>query len=97
MALDKKFKKKWVKALRSGEFAQGDGCLMFEEEDTRYHCCLGVAKELHIGRPLSIDEGKESLFGEPIGLSEEVQDHLSLMNDDGHDFGYIADYIEENL
>lgn len=39
--LPKKFKEKWISALRSGEFEQNtDGYL--QDEENRY-CCLGVA------------------------------------------------------
>lgn len=38
--------KKWVAALRSGEFTQGTGRLVARDPDTNEvigHCCLGVA------------------------------------------------------
>lgn len=51
--LNKKFKQKWVNALRSGKFKQASGALMEfapslddELNDTvgvKTHCCLGVA------------------------------------------------------
>ncbi len=52
MALDKKFKKKWIKALRSGKYKQGTSVLRSTEKklnkvkvvDT--FCCLGVACDL---------------------------------------------------
>jgi hypothetical protein len=40
--LDPEFKEKWVKALRTGEYKQGQG-LLFDGEG---HCCLGVACEV---------------------------------------------------
>ncbi|MFI5404982.1 MAG: hypothetical protein ACHQ1D_00565 [Nitrososphaerales archaeon] len=36
--------KKWIKALRSGKYAQGNGCL-YDAELNEY-CCLGVACEI---------------------------------------------------
>jgi hypothetical protein len=47
--MKKEVAKKWVKALRSGKYKQGDGCL--KQTDTKknktYHCCLGVLCELY--------------------------------------------------
>lgn len=43
MALDAKIKAKWLKALRSGKYRQGQGALKtVSEEGTRSYCCLGV-------------------------------------------------------
>ena len=44
-----RFKKAWIKALKSGDYIQGTGTLRKEEEDTLTnndivsYCCLGVA------------------------------------------------------
>ena len=49
-------KKKWLKALRSGEFQQGRGRLRdWKEDGSRCYCCLGVLAEItksekHTGR-----------------------------------------------
>ena len=40
--------KKWVKALRSGKFKQGQGTLkQFNKQGQTQHCCLGVLCELY--------------------------------------------------
>lgn len=40
--------KKWVKALRSGKYKQGQGLLKQTTiKDKTYHCCLGVLCELY--------------------------------------------------
>lgn len=40
--------KKWVKALRSGKFKQGQGTLkQFNKRGEARHCCLGVLCELY--------------------------------------------------
>ncbi len=44
--INKKFKKQWVKALRSAKFEQGRECL--RDTDNNF-CCLGVA--CHLLRP----------------------------------------------
>ena len=43
-SLDKTFKEKWIKALKSGNYKQGSGSLKryYENIEPRY-CCLGVA------------------------------------------------------
>ena len=41
--MKKNIMKKWVKALRSGEYDQGTGCLAQEDESGNHQfCCLGV-------------------------------------------------------
>jgi hypothetical protein len=52
-------KRKWVEALRSGEYEQGQGKLRKVENGRTYHCCLGVLCEVaeipHI--KMHMDEG----------------------------------------
>lgn len=40
--MDKKLKAKWVAALRSGDYKQGNGVLRRETKDGVEFCCLGV-------------------------------------------------------
>lgn len=42
--MNKEFKKRWIKALRSGEYKQGRRVLNSVDDDK--YCCLGVACEL---------------------------------------------------
>lgn len=113
-------KRKWVKALRSGEYEQTVGELVDGVVDdstfTPSYCCLGVL--LAECRPESIQVKKDygytylgvkefdtppniSLVADDLailwGVTEEHQEVLSNMNDDGKSFSAIADYIEENL
>jgi hypothetical protein len=39
-------RKKWLEALRSGDFKQAKGCLKKQTKGEIRHCCLGVAAEL---------------------------------------------------
>lgn len=39
-------KKKWLEALRSGEYRQGKQMLKYEEDGKMHHCCLGVLLEV---------------------------------------------------
>jgi hypothetical protein len=42
MAMTKKMKNKWLKALRSGNYKQGQETLCSTINDKREYCCLGV-------------------------------------------------------
>lgn len=44
--MDQKFKKKWVAALRSGKYAQGQKALCTPGKNFDRFCCLGVACDL---------------------------------------------------
>jgi hypothetical protein len=44
-------RKKWVSALRSGEYRQGRGALVDDLDGPLSHCCLGVACDV-MGIPL---------------------------------------------
>lgn len=92
--MKKRYKNKWVKALHSGKYRQGTGALCRQGKPREY-CCLGVARSLFKlgsdGEYLS-----ESALAE-IGLTEEQQWKLADMNDAGHSFAAIGEYIEERL
>lgn len=92
--------KKWVSALRSGEFEQGKGQLRRHEG----LCCLGVACELAVKDGVIPDYDPDH-----IALPHEVQAWLGLTsncgkyginlfltndNDRGDSFTEIADTIE---
>jgi hypothetical protein len=110
--MDKKIKKQWVKALRSGEYRQGAYALGRLSADGVYiesFCCLGVLAHECDPTPwvrdrelVAVDPaGPFTLspkFLEAAGLSREVIGQLAFLNDDGgKTFDEIADWIEENL
>lgn len=100
--------RKWIAALRSGEFRQGRGQL---RRDNSY-CCLGVACELYRrengGEWRHLGNGRFSFFDVAGLLPNEVQCWLGLRrcdgfyggsslvggNDGGYSFAEIADLIE---
>ena len=97
----KEWRKKWVKALRSGEYKQTSGVLRDGDE----FCCLGVACD--ISELSGWDEGNVYLFEQGVlpnavrelyGLErsdgEFVGDCLTVLNDNGASFQEIADIIE---
>jgi hypothetical protein len=108
--LPKAFKKKWLKALRSGDYQQGEAYLKNKswDEATEY-CCLGVACEVAGAKinmkkyPNFIESGcgirgikkvPKVLIG---GEDNKVTDRLASMNDSGRGFKAIANWIEKNL
>jgi hypothetical protein len=110
--MKKDIKKKWIKALRSGEFKQGNGelCNIASNE----YCCLGVlceitrqdnpqikrTKEGHysLHKKDSVDGQFDSAMLTYFGIAAETQNKLIDMNDErGKSFKEIADYIEEKL
>ena len=100
-------KKRWVDALRSGKYLQGQSELNYTDEDgdARY-CCLGVLR--HVIDPEDYRFSEETPGGDntylsadqlaEYGLRNEEQNILAEMNDSGDaDFNVIADYIEKNI
>jgi hypothetical protein len=106
MKLPKEFKEKWITALRSGEYKQGN--LQFYNRSNNSYCCLGVAAEV-----AGYDLKASSMVGEAIfhkGMveidniieifieNENIQWDLVRMNDGKkYTFLEIADWIESNL
>ena len=94
-------RKKWIEALRSGNYQQGRGML----KGPLGYCCLGVLCEIS-GMGTWFDsyyyEIEDERSGavlpvklrEKIGLSAEQQTNLIGMNDSGDTFLEIADWIE---
>lgn len=108
--MNKRIKKLWIKALRSGEFKQTTNALRDGAGRSTRYCCLGVLCELH--RRHSEESGswkRDGYLGNTALLPDEVQawaklddgnpdvpgDNLAGLNDGGKDFCYIADAIEK--
>lgn len=110
--LNKAFKAKWLKALRSGRYEQTISELRVgTRRDGFGYCCLGVACNI-MDRHWKISNGDvtyshkysepgyESLslaFLKQINLSHKQESKLITMNDEGKSFNQIADYIERYL
>jgi len=82
MKLPPKFKAKWLKALRSGEYKQTNGTLY----DNGKHCCLGVACEVvGYNKPVGATIGSQYNKVPPIlrndGELDYVVDALVALND----------------
>lgn len=105
--MNKKIKKEWLKALRSGEYKQGKYSL---HKNGRF-CCLGVLYDACLGDEWIYDVGAWGYEGDSeietggfdpamcsrAGFSIDEAIALAVMNDNGKSFSEIADYIEKNL
>lgn len=110
--LPKAFKKKWIAALKSGQYDQARHRLASKSG----WCCLGVAANVceiggeHLLKRSYLHEVKnaKSLKSKrwnelrkriPVALREnrELQNKLAIMNDQYHPFERIADWIEKEL
>lgn len=111
--LPKRFKAKWLKALRSGDYKQGKSALHNKTDNT--YCCLGVAAVVCGHKPEELIT--KGLFVEGhfdtialnnlkvpkllIGYNDStnpIVTKLTRMNDSGkHSFKSIAAYIERYL
>lgn len=99
--LNADFRKRWIKALRSGKFKQIEGALAGEGRGE--YCVLGVAAYV-------LGVKKQTMILESAGhprdvLTKEVMEcsgidkcgHMIGMNDEqGIPFKDMADYLEEN-
>lgn len=94
--MDKAIKKKWVVALRSGEFRQGYGLLY----RNGFFCCLGVLRRIANPRDGRRNKTGTFLVREQLneyGLRRQTAGDLASMNDTRSSFYEIAAYIERWL
>lgn len=54
--MDKEIADKWVKALRSGKYKQGESVLCKVEDKNVKYCCLGVLCHI-LGTPYTVEDG----------------------------------------
>lgn len=100
----KSFKTRWMKALTSGKYQQGEGYLNEYRVKGKVvkvtsYCCLGVAKEIFALRAGRGDT-KEYLSQNSclkIGLDPEAQQTLATLNDNNTSFKDIAKWIDKNI
>ena len=97
-------KKAWLEALRSGRYTQTK---QFLRNDDAF-CCMGVLCDVLDPKvwsdnywcergsvPMGTRLNYKTL--EHHGISEDTQDLLMAMNDEGYSFEEIADVIEEKV
>lgn len=103
--LPKRFKEKWVKALRSGKYKQGNYKLYNKAQDN--FCCIGVAEVICGNELFNIDRRsvlnkKESKLPKQFYNKDDndvsiMTNNLINFNDSGKSFKWIASYIERYL
>jgi hypothetical protein len=106
------FKKKWIKALRSGDYKQGKEALIRRNEDkVLEYCCLGLAtcisgiKTITINKYINNGIGyipdKNILVPKIIRGDNDLTNLLANKNDGNQckkqSFKQIANWIENNL
>lgn len=106
--MKKEIKQKWLDALRSSKYQQGQGWLCLDNK----YCCLGVlAEELGIleeyepnsnFKVIKEDDKNYNIVSLPEEMEKEleIENHivtLIAMNDGGKPFTEIADWIEANI
>lgn len=96
--IDPEFKAKWIAALRSGKYIQGQKYL---QADGKF-CCLGVACDVIDSNGWKNTAGWTAVIPSEtaarLNLEINVQKQLWKLNDhEGRSFLEIADWIEENL
>ena len=100
--MNKSIKKKWVAALRSGEYKQG----MFAMCNRGEYCCMGVLcdllpkpakKGVYYFRRGQAAELPNAMAMNMAGISSLTVDLLVGQNDNGATFSEIAEYIEARL
>jgi hypothetical protein len=97
-------KRKWITALRSGEYEQGAGNLKAKDDEGNVSfCCLGVLRDLY-PTVRKARNGMELLSPATCGIPTKVQDKLAEMNDGKgvfyfkpQSFKRIATWIEKHL
>ena len=106
--MDADLKRRWVEALRSGDYAQGMTALcQIDSDGDAYYCCLGVLAEVELGEdawelpPHGISEGAlfidgdRNYYGAKQGHFTAAEEKLIAdWNDCGKTFAQIADRIE---
>lgn len=110
--MKKDIKVKWIDALRSGKYEQGQKNL--RSLDNKF-CCLGVLCDIIDNKKWETFEKANSAkqtypytyngytgilnykMVTELKIKDSEQVFLTNMNDTGKSFAEIADYIEENL
>ena len=98
-----RFKTKWIKALRSGKYQQGQYKLYNKENKT--YCFLGVAcsisgvadKEFRLFGMIDGELRKNPKIPEVLLGTNTLTNKLVHFNDSGYSFKRIANWIEKTL
>lgn len=94
------FKQKWVKALRSGNYKQGEGTLYSPSRKTYdpvgvAHKIVGVKNKAIANR--SFPSKQHRFVPAILAKDTEIVEKITRFNDKGMSFKWIASYIEQYL
>ncbi|NJO64367.1 MAG: hypothetical protein HC836_41225 [Richelia sp. RM2_1_2] len=66
--MNQEVKKRWVEALRSGKYKQGEQCLtQIDDDGQRLYCCLGVLCDLAAKELPDLEKGEKEVHLEMRG------------------------------
>lgn len=99
--MNKELKQKWVAALRSGEYKQGKGKLLYHENGETSYCCLGVLCEVakfdpaiwhrkNILGECFVSGSTANSLRENLNISITAEHTLVCLNDGGENGVYRA-------
>lgn len=109
--MNKRIKKLWIEALRSGEYRQAQYALCKADGEEKSYCCLGVLEDVvrraqGVKNP-RIEQIKRTVLTfatmRAAGLNDpnpdlgSTEESAASLNDMGRSFNYIADRIEKYL
>lgn len=97
--ITKELKDRWIAALRSGKYKQGQRRLRWFDDT---FCCLGVLCDVRDGRDSWKEMENLECYLNKTGNTAMIYDvsqgdELAVMNDNGDSFSKIADWIEANV
>jgi hypothetical protein len=111
--MDPALKRRWVRALRSGDYAKGKHALCTVVDGEATYCCLGVLHELVHGtdgwrgppdgdghlRPKEHDPETTTneTFYGSALVGRKNAEQLATINDGSDTFDPVVEYIVENL
>lgn len=106
--MDKKIKKQWVSALKSGEYKQGKNALCRGNQHGTFYCCLGVLSDLAVkagacSREMAFKGNRDlnSVVIEWAGLNSKNpffgSSSAIVLNDSGTSFDEIGSLIDKHL
>ena len=80
--MNKRIKKKFIKALESGNYTKGQGYLWMEDKDE--YCCLGVLTDIYIKEKKIRDEDRMMELLDGAVLHEDVRAWAEMDDDNGY-------------
>ncbi len=98
MKMDKRIKKRWIKALRSGEYKRATGQLKETNvckngKINEYYCCLGVLCDLYSkskeGKGIEFEDNR--FCGERSHLPSEVIDWADIQYEEDGNWDCLED------